>query len=171
MLIQLFLQWPNIGLAKKFIQMFKKNPEWNFWSTQYLPKLCKALLDYVHWPNRPSRHGVRQEMRRTAIEKSHWMCKPLIDTYPTLHSNSTTEGRGGHLWEILREEVAIVEYLSCNSIIRGRLKELFQLNLTTLYRRLYLGFLGGPVVTKLPANAGDTSSIPIPGRFYMSWNN
>ena len=28
-------------------------------------------------------------------------------------------------------------------------------------------FLGGPVVKKLPANAGDTGSIPPPGRYHM----
>ena len=32
-------------------------------------------------------------------------------------------------------------------------------------------FRGGPVVKNLPANAGDTSSIPGPGRFHMLWGN
>ena len=32
---------------------------------------------------------------------------------------------------------------------------------------LVLGFPGGPVVENLPANAGDTVSIPGPGRFHM----
>ena len=31
-----------------------------------------------------------------------------------------------------------------------------------------LDFPGGPVVGNLPANAGDTGSIPDPGRFHMS---
>ena len=32
-------------------------------------------------------------------------------------------------------------------------------------------FLGGPVVKNLPANAGDTSSIPGLGRFHMLQGN
>ena len=32
-------------------------------------------------------------------------------------------------------------------------------------------FPGGPVVGKPPANAGDTGSIPGPGRFHMSQGN
>ena len=36
----------------------------------------------------------------------------------------------------------------------------------------YLGdFRSGPVVKNLPANAGDTSSIPGPGRFHMPQSN
>ena len=31
-----------------------------------------------------------------------------------------------------------------------------------------MGFLGGPVVKTLPANAGDTGSIPGPGRFHTA---
>ena len=34
-----------------------------------------------------------------------------------------------------------------------------------------LGFLGGSVVKNSPANAGDTGSIPGPGRSYISWSN
>ena len=30
---------------------------------------------------------------------------------------------------------------------------------------------GGPVDRSLPANAGDTGSIPDPGRFHMPWSN
>ena len=30
---------------------------------------------------------------------------------------------------------------------------------------------GGPVVRNLPANAGDTSSIPGPGGSHMTWSN
>ena len=30
---------------------------------------------------------------------------------------------------------------------------------------------GGPVVKNPPANAGDTGSIPNPGRFHMLWGN
>jgi len=33
------------------------------------------------------------------------------------------------------------------------------------------GFPGGSVVKNLPANAGDTSLIPSPGRFYMQQSN
>ena len=33
------------------------------------------------------------------------------------------------------------------------------------------GLPGGPVVKKLPANAGDTGSIPDLGRYHMLWNN
>ena len=32
-------------------------------------------------------------------------------------------------------------------------------------------FPGSPVVKNLPANAGDTGSIPGPGRFHMPWGN
>ena len=32
-------------------------------------------------------------------------------------------------------------------------------------------FSGGPVVKNPPCNAGDTGSIPGPGRSHMSWNN
>jgi len=34
-----------------------------------------------------------------------------------------------------------------------------------------LGFPGGSVVKNLPVNAGDTSSIPDPGRSHMSQSN
>ena len=30
---------------------------------------------------------------------------------------------------------------------------------------------GGPVVKNLPANAGDTGSVPDPGRYHMPWGN
>ena len=33
------------------------------------------------------------------------------------------------------------------------------------------GFPGGSVVKNPPANAGDTGSIPDPGKFYTLWNN
>ena len=32
-------------------------------------------------------------------------------------------------------------------------------------------FPGGAVVKNLPANAGDTGSIPVPGRSHMPWSN
>ena len=32
-------------------------------------------------------------------------------------------------------------------------------------------FPGGLVVKNLPANAGDTGSIPVPGRFHKPWGN
>ena len=34
-----------------------------------------------------------------------------------------------------------------------------------------MDFPGGPVVKNLPANAGDTDSIPGPGRSHMPWSN
>ena len=34
-----------------------------------------------------------------------------------------------------------------------------------------MDFLGGAVVKKLPANAGDMGSIPVPGRSHMPWSN
>ena len=33
------------------------------------------------------------------------------------------------------------------------------------------GFPGGSMVKNLPANAGDTGSIPGPGRSHMPWSN
>ena len=33
------------------------------------------------------------------------------------------------------------------------------------------GFPGGSVVKNLPASAGDTGSIPNPGRSHMPWSN
>ena len=33
------------------------------------------------------------------------------------------------------------------------------------------GFPGSSVVKNLPANAGDTGSIPGPGRYHMLWSN
>ena len=33
------------------------------------------------------------------------------------------------------------------------------------------GFPGGPVVKNLPANSGDTDSIPSPGRFHVLRGN
>ena len=35
----------------------------------------------------------------------------------------------------------------------------------------FVGFPGGPVVKNLPANAGDTGSIPDPGRSHMPQGN
>ena len=34
-------------------------------------------------------------------------------------------------------------------------------------RRVSLDFTGGPVVKNLPDNAGDMSSVPVPGGFHM----
>ena len=34
-----------------------------------------------------------------------------------------------------------------------------------------LGFPGGAVVKNPPANAGDTGSLPGPGRSHMPWSN
>ena len=35
----------------------------------------------------------------------------------------------------------------------------------------FKGFPGGPVVKNPPANAGDTGSIPAPGRSHTPWSN
>ena len=32
-------------------------------------------------------------------------------------------------------------------------------------------FTGGPMVENLPANAGDTGSTSVPGRFHKPWGN
>ena len=40
-----------------------------------------------------------------------------------------------------------------------------------IHKNQGLGFPGGSVVKNLPANAGDTSSIPGLGRCHMPWNN
>ena len=37
------------------------------------------------------------------------------------------------------------------------------------FKRVSWDFPGGPVVKNLPANAGDTGSIPGPGRSHMLW--
>ena len=34
-----------------------------------------------------------------------------------------------------------------------------------------MNFPGDPVVKNLPANSGDTGSIPGPGRFHMPWDS
>ena len=38
-------------------------------------------------------------------------------------------------------------------------------------RTMCQGIPGGAVVKNLPANAGDVSAIPGPGRFHMPWSN
>ena len=38
------------------------------------------------------------------------------------------------------------------------------------YKRTLPGFPGGAVDKNLPANAGDTGSIPGPGRSHMPWS-
>ena len=40
-----------------------------------------------------------------------------------------------------------------------------------LQKSLIVRLPGGPVVKDLPANTGDTTSIPGPGRFFVPWNN
>ena len=46
------------------------------------------------------------------------------------------------------------------------------LNISIKHWKLtFLDFPGGPVVKCLPANAGDTSSIPGPGRFHIPHDN
>ena len=39
------------------------------------------------------------------------------------------------------------------------------------YQEISKGFPGGSVVRNLPANAGDTGLIPVPGRSHMPWSN
>ena len=39
------------------------------------------------------------------------------------------------------------------------------------FKNFVLGFPGGTVVKNLPANTGDTSSIPGPGRSHTPWSN
>ena len=39
------------------------------------------------------------------------------------------------------------------------------------FKNIFQGFPHGPVVKNLPANAGDSSSIPGPGRFHVPWSN
>ena len=41
----------------------------------------------------------------------------------------------------------------------------------SLYKKMISGFTGGPVVKTLPANAGDTGSIPGLGRFLLLQGN
>ena len=41
----------------------------------------------------------------------------------------------------------------------------------SLKKIIHRGFPGGSVAGNLPVNAGDTGSIPGPGRFHMQWNN
>ena len=38
-------------------------------------------------------------------------------------------------------------------------------------KMVHRGFPGGAVVENPPANAGDTGSIPGPGRSHMPWSN
>ena len=40
-----------------------------------------------------------------------------------------------------------------------------------LHKNRREGFPGGSVVKKPLTNAGDKSSIPVPGRFHMPWSN
>ena len=42
-------------------------------------------------------------------------------------------------------------------------------DLEITYKRQIQGFPGGSVVKNPPANAGDTSSIPDPGRSHVPW--
>ena len=41
----------------------------------------------------------------------------------------------------------------------------------SLYKKELGTSFGGPVVKNLPANVGDTDSIPGPGRFHMLWDS
>ena len=43
--------------------------------------------------------------------------------------------------------------------------------LKTVHIKKILGLPGGPVVKNLCVNAGDSGSIPTPGRFHMLWGN
>ena len=44
-------------------------------------------------------------------------------------------------------------------------------SLDWILKNNFWGFPGGTVVKNLPANAGDTGSIPGPGRSHMPWCN
>ena len=52
------------------------------------------------------------------------------------------------------------------------INNLLVLGLTSICRKKVLeNFPGGPIVKNLPSNAGDTGSIPGPGRFHMLQGN
>ena len=38
-------------------------------------------------------------------------------------------------------------------------------------KKNFQDFPGGSVVKNMPANSGEKSSIPVPGRFHMPWGN
>ena len=60
--------------------------------------------------------------------------------------------------------------LKCNRKCQSNV----QIDFTTtliLYKGPCFGFPGGPVVKSLPANEGDTGSIPYLGRFHMPQGN
>ena len=53
---------------------------------------------------------------------------------------------------------------------RLRLRDVFQ-QLNGDFKKNLVGFPGGSVVKNPPANAGDTDSIPGPGRSHIPWSN
>ena len=54
---------------------------------------------------------------------------------------------------------------------RPRLMVILQIVRSVLFKNFKRDFPGGAVVKNLPANAGDTSSSPGPGRSHMPWSN
>ena len=57
------------------------------------------------------------------------------------------------------------------SISPKPVKNVMKQNKINIKNLLNQHFSGGPVVKNPPCNAGDTGSIPGPGRSHMSWNN
>ena len=57
------------------------------------------------------------------------------------------------------------------SISPKPVKNVMKQNKINIKNLLNQRFSGGPVVKNPPCNAGDTGSIPGPGRSHMSWNN
>ena len=52
----------------------------------------------------------------------------------------------------------------------GFLGQLVYLKKKKIFKLMVKGFPGGAVVKNPPANAGDTDSIPGPGRSHMPWS-
>ena len=59
----------------------------------------------------------------------------------------------------------------CITFSKKKKKTRAYILLSSLRKPLLGDFLGGPVVENLPANAGDTGSIPSPGRSHMPQSN
>ena len=57
------------------------------------------------------------------------------------------------------------------SISPKPVKNVMKQNKINIKNLLNWGFSGGPPVKNPPCNAGDTGSIPGPGRSHMPWNN
>ena len=82
-------------------------------------------------------------------------------------------------------EVQVLSYLKCGELNLQPCKVVVKVKYITgppqmvptiiqnnfCYASILLGIPTGPVVKNLPANAGDSSSIPGPGRFHVPWSN